>query len=441
MGIDMTTKFLSLIMVFFVAICAAAQDQSDASAADEAIVPSSPDTPAFEPVEVPEPSDKAMSYYRSGNILWLASIAIGILFPAVILFTGISARIRDWAHQRSQRRPLRFLWYFLGFTLISACIDLPFGFYRNYSHQHAYDLSNQTITKWMQDTLITMAVSFVITYGLLLILYWLLRKFKDRWWLYFGLGSVPFIVALILLKPVFFDPLINDFHPMTDKALEAKILALADRSGIEGSRVFEVDKSEDTNAVNAYVTGFMDTKRIVLWDTIIEQLDEDELLFVMGHEMGHYAMGHVIKNVLFMCVFVIVMLYLVHRTIGGIIHRYSQRIGFDDLSDIASLPLILLMVGLFSFAASPLQMAWIRYHEHEADRFGLELTRENRAAATAFVKLQSTNLANPRPGALYKLFRSSHPPIGERVDFMNSYQPWETGDPLKYEHLFSNRAE
>jgi Zn-dependent protease with chaperone function len=423
-----------MVLVLLASVCAVGQESLEATPAVEV-------AGAFEPVEVPEPSDKAMSYYRSGNVLWLVSMAIGILFPAVILFTGFSARIRDWADRVGKLKSLSFILYFLAFSLISACIDVPFGFYQGYIHQHAYDLSNQTVGKWAQDTVISMVVSFVMILGALSILYWLLRKFKERWWLYFGLGSVPFIVALILLKPVFFDPMINDFHPMTDKALEAKILALADQAGIEGSRVFEVDKSEDTKAVNAYVTGFMDTKRIVLWDTIIEKLDEDELLFVMGHEMGHYAMGHVIKNVLFNCVFIIGMLYLVHLTIGRIIKRYSSRIGFDDLSDIASLPLILLMVSVFSFAAMPIQTAWVRYHEHEADRFGLELTRENRAAATAFVELQSSNLANPRPGALYKLFRASHPPIGERVDFMNSYRPWESGKPLKYEYLFSEGSD
>jgi len=434
-------KLITSFLVLLVSISAMGQEAPDSppDKIEEAVAPPVVDSDGF--VEVPEPSEKAMSYYRSGIVLWLAGIAIGILVPAVILFTGISAKIRDWANARSKRRFVQIFWYFLGFSVLSSVIDIPFSFYRGYIHQHAYDLSNQTIGKWIQDTAITLGVSFLIMFGLLLILYKLLQRFENRWWLYFGLGSVPFIVAIILLKPVYFDPMINDFHPMTDKVLEQKILSLAEKSGIEGSRVFEVDKSDDTKAVNAYVTGFMNTKRIVLWDTIIDKLDEDELLFVMGHEMGHYAMGHLMKNLMFNCLFIIATLYLVHRTIGGIIRKYSDRIGFSELSDVASLPLILLMVGIFSFATSPIQMAWVRHHEHEADRFGLELTQDNRGGAMAFVKLQSSNLANPRPGALVKFFRSSHPPIGERIDFLNTYRPWETGDPLKYEHLFSEGTE
>ncbi|HIG41466.1 MAG: M48 family metallopeptidase [bacterium] len=386
-------------------------------------------------VEVPEPGEKAMRYYNSGIAWWLVSIAIGILLPAAILFSGLSARIRDWAYGLSARGPLRLFWYLLAFSVITSLVDIPFAFYMEYVRQHAYELSNQTLGKWLQDTLISNAVAFPIMFGLLLILYALLRKFKDRWWLYFGLGSLPFIVAIVVLKPVFFDPMINDFHRMTDQQLEEKILSLADEAGIEGSRVFEVDKSEDTKAVNAYVTGFFGTKRIVLWDTIIDKLEQDELLFVMGHEMGHYAMGHMVKTLLFTCGFTIAILYLVHLSIGKIIQANQQRIGFNDLTDIASLPLILLMVGVFSQLASPIQLAWSRYLEHEADRFGLELTRDNDAAARAFVKLQSSNLGNPRPGTIIKVLRFTHPPIGERIDFLNIYKPWESGDPLVYEYL------
>jgi STE24 endopeptidase len=111
--------------------------------------------------------------------------------------------------------------------------------------------------------------------------------------------------------------------------------------------------------------------------------------------------------------------------------------GFHQLSDVASLPLLMLLLTLFSLAITPAALAFSRYHEHEADRFGLELTHDNRAAATAFVALQQQNLAVPRPGLLYKIFRASHPPIGERVDFINSYRPWARGEPGRYQNLIA----
>jgi STE24 endopeptidase len=222
---------------------------------------------------------------------------------------------------------------------------------------------------------------------------------------------------------------------MKNKALEAQILALAERAGIAGSRVFEVDKSVDTEAVNAYVTGFGQSKRIVLWDTIIAKLGRRELLYVMGHEMGHYVLGHIPRSIAFFSLLILATFYAAHRTAGSVLRRWRERIGFSELADVASLPLILLLAGLFSLLVTPLAMSYSRWQEHESDRFGLELTHDNHAAALAFVELQTENLGNPRPGWLYKLWRSSHPPIGERIDFCNSYRPWQTGEPQAYQQL------
>jgi Zn-dependent protease with chaperone function len=241
---------------------------------------------------------------------------------------------------------------------------------------------------------------------------------------------------IILIQPVFIDPLFNKFSQMKDKQLETKILALAGRAGIEGASVYEVEKSEDTKSLNAYVTGFGKTKRIVLWDTIIKNFDEDELLYVMGHEMGHYLLGHAWKSILFFALLIILALYLIHRTAGWAINKFKDRFGFSELSDVASLPLIILLFSFYLFLILPIGLAFTRHNEHEADRFGLEITQNNHAAATAFVKLQTENLGVPRPYFLLKLWRSSHPPLGERIDFSNQYQPWKKGVPLKYGHLF-----
>lgn len=223
---------------------------------------------------------------------------------------------------------------------------------------------------------------------------------------------------------------------MKDKVLEAKILQLAERAGIEGGRVYEVEKAGDTKTLNAYVTGFASTKRIVFWDTTIARLNEQELLFVMGHEMGHYVLGHVWKTILLFSAVTIVTLYAIHRTAGWLINRYKRRFGFDRLSDIASLPLFILLFGAYIFIITPVMLTYTRHVEHEADRFGLEITKNNHAAATAFVKLQTENLWVPRPGLLFKLWRASHPTPGERIDFCNNYQPWKKNESLKYEHLF-----
>jgi len=143
---------------------------------------------------------------------------------------------------------------------------------------------------------------------------------------------------------------------------------------------------------------------------------------------------------LFFSAIILITLYAAYRAAGGLISKFKARFGFDDLSDIASLPLLILLINVFSLAIGPVTLAFSRYQEHEADRFGLEMTKDNHNAATAFVKLQQENLGNPRPGLLFKLWRASHPLLGERIDFCNAYRPWEQGQPLKYDHLFKNTA-
>lgn len=394
-----------------------------------------PDDPNA-PVPVPEPTEKALRFYRTGNLWWAAGILWGVAVPLFFLFSGLSAKLRDWARATGKKWFFVIAIYAILFTVISWVIDLPLAWYLGYVRQHAYDLSNQTPAKWWSDALKGLMVSAIITPLVLWVPYLLLRKSPRRWWLWSGIAAIPFVVLMLLVSPIWIDPLFNKFGPMEDKALEQSILDLASKAGIEGGRVYQVDKSVDTKAVNAYVTGFLGTKRIVLWDTIIAKLDRDELLFVMGHEMGHYVLKHVAQLIGLACVMIIAGLFAVHFTAGKLIGKYGARWGFTELSDVASLPLIALLFSLATLVISPAILAATRHNEHESDRFGLEITRNNRAAATAFIKLQQENLGVPRPGLLYKIWRSSHPPIGERIDFINSYKPWETGGELKYEDRF-----
>jgi len=396
-------------------------------------------TPAPEPigpVPVPAPTEQALRYYDSGNRVWLVDSALSLLVPALFLFTGWSARIRDLARRVGRKWFFTVALYVVLFSLASFVLELPWGYYTDFVREHAYGQSNQTFDKWLSDTVKGLLVGLLLGALFAWVPFLLLKKSPQRWWLYTAALSIPFIVLMLLVTPVWIEPLFNKFGPMKDKSLENAILSLAGRAGIEGGRVFEVDKSVDTKAVNAYVTGFGQTKRIVLWDTTIAKLERRQLLFVMGHEMGHYVLGHVWKMIALASLLVLVTLWVAHRTAGWFIARWRGRFGFDSLGDVAALPLLLLLANGCSLVVSPALLAYTRHQEHESDRFGLEITRDNRAAATAFVTLQAENLGNPRPGLLYKLWRSSHPPLGERIDFCNAYRPWQSGRPGRYEGLF-----
>jgi Zn-dependent protease with chaperone function len=387
-------------------------------------------------VAVPEPTPEALSYYRSGNVLWIVDNVWGLLVPVVFLFTGFSAALRTWSHRVGRKWFFTIALYFIVFSAITFVLDLPRVYYEGFVREHAYGLSNQTFSKWTSDQITGFIIGIVGGVAFLWVPYLLLKKSPRRWWLYTGLAAIPFIVLVVLVQPIWIDPLFNTFGPMKDKTLEADILHLAERAGIEGGRVYEVAKSEDTKAVNAYVNGFGATKRIVLWDTIIAKLNRRQLLVVMGHEMGHYVLGHVWKQILILSALIVAALFAVHRASGWLIAKYRARFRFDELSDIASLPLIIALFGIATLVVTPVALAVSRHFEHEADRFGLEITRDNYAAATAFVTLQQENLGVPRPGPLYTWWRASHPSLGDRIDFSNDYRPWEKNEPLVYADRF-----
>jgi STE24 endopeptidase len=431
------SRLLALIIVI-VARSQAFLPSSDLAVAEPLAASQTQSSSANEeaPVPIPEPSDKALEYYRSGNVLWIVGLLWGLLVPAAFLFTGFSGRLRTWAQKLGQKRFLVIGIYFVIFAVFMFILDLPLSYYEGFAREHAYGLSNQTFAKWSGDEVKGLAVGLIAGLLFLWIPYLLVNKSPRRWWLYISLLAIPFMIFVMVISPVWVDPLFNDFRPMKDKALEAKILALAQRAGIEGGRVYEVNKSVDTSAVNAYVTGFFQTKRIVLWDTILAKLSANETLVVVGHEMGHYVLRHILTGLIFAFFLILAVLYLTYRAANSIMKRYGNRFGFDSLADVASLPLFLMLFAVFSFALSPIAMAFSRHQEHEADRFALEITRDNHDAATAFVKLQRENLSIPRPGALFKFWRLSHPAIGERIDFCNTYHPWRSGQPLKYADRF-----
>ena len=378
----------------------------------------------LEPVPVPVPSEKALQFYRGNNWLWLLDTVWIILLLLVILFSGLSAKLRNLAQKLGRNWFFTVGFYIVLYLALVWAIDLPLSYYQGYVRPHAYDLSNQSFAKWFGDSLTRLAIEATVGFALSWIPLLLIDRSPRRWWLYTALLSLPFLFLTMTVKPIWIDPLFNKFGPMQDRQLEKAILTLASQAKIENSRVFEVNKSIDTKTVNAYVTGVLSTKRIVLWDTLIAKLEQKELLVVMAHEMGHYVLGHVTRSIWLSVTVTLAGLFIVDRLGRVIVARYSHRLGFQKLSDVAAVPLLLLLLEVANLCLSPVALAYSRYQEHEADRFALDLTHANHSGAMAFVKLQQENLSNPRPGMFYKLFRSTHPSIGERIDFCNSYHPW-----------------
>jgi Zn-dependent protease with chaperone function len=388
------------------------------------------------PVAVPEPSPKAVSFYRSTMLL----IAVVILWNLVILVgflsTGFSARLRSWAEKVGRRWYFSYAIYCNAFCLIYFLLLLPLIYYGRFIHLHHYDLSNQSFGRWLYCSI--QAAAIVLAGGLAggWIPFFIIKKSPRRWWFYLGLLSPLYLCFTLWIQPALIDPLFHKFTPLQDKELEARIVAEATRAGIQGSRIYQVNTSVDSKVGNAYVTGLMGTRRIVFYDTTLQNMNRDELLFITGHEMGHYVLWHPAQRRAFKSILILGSLYVAYLLAGPVIGRFKNIWGFAAPSDFAAMPLGVLAFCLFCFVDQPIYMAFSRHLEHEADRFGLELTHENHAAATAFVELMQVGLGVPRPGAFFTIWFDSHPCIADRIDFCNTYHPWETGQPSKYEKYF-----
>ncbi|MES2345452.1 MAG: M48 family metallopeptidase [Chlamydiota bacterium] len=383
-------------------------------------------------VQVPAATAEAMRYYQSGNILWMVALLWGFIVPFLFLVKGFTGKLESFSKKKGKNWFFTIAVYLVLFAAISQLLNLPLDFYGDYLREHEYGLSTQTLSRWIGNWGIDLFVTMVGLIAFTWIFYLLLKKSPRRWWFYSSLVSIGIMAFLILIQPIWVDPLFNKFGPMQDKKLEKQILELAARAGIEHSRVYEVDKSQDTKTLNAYVTGIGGTSRIVLWDTTIKRMTPDQILFVMGHEMGHYVLNHVVWYLIYFSLLSFVIFYLTYRLATVLLRKYGKRFGIKHLYNISSLPLLLLLVGIFTFVFSPLSNYVSRTMEHQADIFGLEITQDNQAAGESFLVLQQEDLANPWPGPIFNFFRASHPSLGERVDFFNNYCPWKNDEPLRY---------
>lgn len=369
----------------------------------------------------PERRKLLADYADMVNIWRFVELFSGLLVIGVILFFGLSARFRDWAGV-ARLSYLKIWLYCIILFVAMSILSFPFDYYRDFHLEVQYGFMNQTFGEWMGEQLKSLIVSLVIIPVPVFFLYFVIQRFK-RWWLAFSLFAFPFMVLFIVIAPVLISPIFNKFEPLKDKALEKEILTLASHAGIEGSDVFEVDASRQSSKVNAYVTGLLNTKRIVLYDTLIKGFTYNEIKFVMGHEMGHYLMKHIWWGLGLMVFYLVAVLWLIEKSIHSLLHRWRHAFRFERMEDIASLPLVLALLSVFMFFLQPVQNYASRYMEHKADIFGMDVTTiSGDEAASAFDKLSAYNLSDPDPNPIIEFWFYDHPTLVDRMAFVRQYR-------------------
>lgn len=358
------------------------------------------------------------------NLLFFLSTPYEWLFYFLILILGVSRGFEKWARGTAKNRFIQTAVYLFWLSLASFIAIFPLQFI-SYKISRTYNISTQNFSMWMKDELTDFWVNYLIMFIIVSVLYGLMKKFKNRWWLAAWALSVPFTIFMMFIQPVVIDPLYNDFYPLKDKALEQKILTLADKAEIPADHVFEVDMSEKTNSLNAYVNGVGSNSRIVLWDTTLEQLTDKEILFVMAHEMAHYVEKHIYIGIAIYLVLSFFGLFLASKLMRGIVANYKDDIKVSSVSSLSSLPLFLLLTSMLMFAVSPFSNWISRYQETRADRYAIEMTDDKQAAITSFQKLSKVGLSQVNPPLLVKIFRYGHPTMMERLIMLEQYEQEE----------------
>ena len=372
-------------------------------------------------------TDEMLRHSRLREVLYFAGVGWSAAVMLGLLFTGASRRMRDVAARVTKKPFLVAMVYLVLFILATTLISFPLSYYSGFHVPHQFNLSNQSLPAWLGDVAKGVAVNLAIVpvVGALALLG--IRKAKN-WWAVLWACSVPLTVLLVVIQPVVLDPIFNDYEPLRDKVLRQKLLDLASRAGIEGGRVYQVDASRQTTTMNAYVNGLGPTSRIVLWDTMLAKLDHDEVLGIMGHEMGHYVLNHIWKGVAFSVALSFAGFFAAQRIYDSALPKWGSRWGFSAPGDPASVPWLLFIAGVLTFVTSPVISGYSRHVEHQADVFALELTHLNEPVATAFRKMAEDSKRDPSPHPLIELWSYSHPPIAKRIPFALSYRPWEKGE-------------
>jgi len=372
----------------------------------------------------------------------LISFFYGLVVLWIVLAGKLAAKFRSWAETPSSRRWIQALIFSPLLLVTMSVLGLPADIYEQHV-ERAYGLSIQGWGSWSWDWVKALLISLVIGTILIWILYGVIRKSPRRWWFYFWLATLPLGLFLVLLQPVVIDPMFHKFQPLQkkDPDLTAALERMVQRAGqdIPPDRMFWMGAGEKTTELNAYVTGIGASKRIVVWDNTIAKMTTPQIVFVAGHEMGHYVLDHVWKGLAFGAVLLFVFFYLGFRSIGWLLGRWGAKWEIRGLDDWASLPALLLLLSIFGFVANPVGSAVSRYFEHQADQYGLEVTHgltpdSPQIAAQSFQILGEVDLSDPDPNPVNVFLFYSHPTISDRVRFALSYDPWANGGRGEFVH-------
>ena len=356
---------------------------------------------------------KSDAYFEGGYWLTLWDFLYGAGVFLLLLQTGFSARMRDFAERVTRVRALQIALYWAMFTVAVAVLSFPLSLYRDYFREHSYGLSNLSFGGWFGEQLKGLALSIVFGSLAMMALYAVVRRLPRTWWLWGAGVAIVFLAFAALITPIFIVPIFNSPKKLEDARVVAPILSLARANGVNASEVWEVDASKQSKRVSANVSGFLGTERITLNDNLLNRASLPEIEAVMGHEMGHYVLNHIYKGLMEIGIVIVVGFAAVAWGFGKLRGRNEAKWRVRDVGDVAGLPLAALLFTAYLFVMTPVVNSIVRVQEIEADMFGLNAARQPDGFAQTALKLSEYRKLDPGP--VEELLFYDHPSGRARI--------------------------
>jgi len=370
-------------------------------------------TQAYLDSVAPDARRKSDAYFEGRYWLELWTFLYGLGVAALLLFSRISARLRDRAERITRRPWLQTAIYAAGIIVLNMLLVLPLSLYSEWFREHQYGLSNLTLAAWFGEFGKSLAISVVLGTLLLTLIYAAMRRRRGNWWLPATVLTVVFLFFLTFIEPVFLAPVFNDYRPLGPGEVRDSVLSLARANGVGADQVYWFDASKQTNRISANVSGMLGTARISLNDNLLGKTSVPEIKAVMAHELGHFVLNHGVKLTIQFGLVFAVGFAAVQALQGRLLARYGQRWDVRDAVDVAGLPLIVALLSAWFFLMTPVMNGIVRVTEMEADLFGLNAAREPHGFSSAAMRLASYRKLQPAPLEEFIFF--DHPSGRTRV--------------------------
>lgn len=360
-----------------------------------------------------EKRERSDAYFEGGYWLALWSFLYGLATAWIFLGLRVSAWMRDFAEKRTGNATLQTIFYGLLHVPVGTLLGLPLAWYAGFFREHQYGMATQTLVEWLGDQGKGLMVGMVLGTLFIALIYAVIRKTGRNWWVFGTLTSMALLVFVLLLSPLYIDPLFNDYKSLPPGPTRDRILSIAHATGVPADDVVWFDASRQTKRISANVSGFGGTMRIALNDNLLVRSPPESIEAVMGHELGHYTLNHIYEGMIYFGLIFLVGFWFVAFSFDRVVARWGAGWGVRGVSDVAGLPLIGALFSVYMFAATPVVNSVIRGNEAEADRYGIATSGQ--ADGFAFVAMQLSEYRKISPGYWEEILFYDHPSGYARV--------------------------